>query len=309
MKFQSAAVPGILRVYSSVPRLTSFSLSPKFQESSSSAQTEYREALSISYSVEPFESHSRFHDGKTYRWIEENTLKFEFPIAPLVSLIARLRINEQSAEIAVNTAYHYLGRLSVGNIPSAGWLLRDVTSLLLSRNNYALVYAAGVDINGRALVIVGLTNSGKSTLVRHLVSHHSAKVLGDDMIVIDREGRVYACPLVPTTAAINRLAENPSKLSDVIVLQPGAEMPIQPLDYEQMIKKVYASNQTNLKFSANSFLAAYSFFADSDPIGFAIDKERNVISEALGHASGLLVGGERSMQIEVVERVLGGMNA
>lgn len=76
-------------------------------------------------------------------------------------------------------------------LPTFEWA---VTRLLLARERCCVhVHAAGAVEHGRAVLALGTTGAGKSTLALHW-SRSGLPVLGDDTILIDPEGRARAFP-------------------------------------------------------------------------------------------------------------------
>lgn len=65
----------------------------------------------------------------------------------------------------------------------------------LDRRGLHRIHALGVVVNHRAVLVLLPMGGGKSTLGLHLLQHPEVQILSDDAPFIDRQGRVYACPL------------------------------------------------------------------------------------------------------------------
>jgi hypothetical protein len=84
----------------------------------------------------------------------------------------------------------------------AGLLYEATYLFLLSRIGQALdrlglhrLHALGVEVNGRAILVLLPMGGGKSTLGLHLMNLPGVRLLSDDSPWIDREGRALAFPL------------------------------------------------------------------------------------------------------------------
>jgi hypothetical protein len=103
----------------------------------------------------------------------------------------------------------------------------------LDRRGMHRVHALGVEVNGRAILVLLPMGGGKSTLGLHLLRFPEVRLLSDDSPWIDRDGRVLAFPL--------RLG-----------LLPGSQDSI-PAEYRRKIQR--------MEFGPKH-LVNYSYFAD-----------------------------------------------
>lgn len=295
-KFYGNPVPGLLSVYSNVRRISSFSLCPQFQNRQEHEDSGQAAETSIHYAIGRTSRNKPQAGGKTFTWKEENRLDFNFQFLPFLSLSISLTMSTDSAFVNVCPRYHRFARISIGNIPSAGWLIRDIACTILAMQNKALLYAAAVELEGKAIVIAGLPNSGKTTLVQSLVAKKGARVLGDDLIVIDSQGLVHPCPFVPTTARISRIASHGYPLSSACILGTDSPNQSEEISADKLIGSILCLNRSNLKFHDNSLIAAYSFFSSKNILALAVEKERKTIEKAFAYIPAYRHTGDRKMQ-------------
>ena len=64
----------------------------------------------------------------------------------------------------------------------------------LVQRGYALVHAACIAVDGKAVLVTAQTDTGKTTTILRLLAHHPLAFLSDDMIILDRDGRVLCYP-------------------------------------------------------------------------------------------------------------------
>ena len=88
--------------------------------------------------------------------------------------------------------------VGIGSFPSLSMVCRELESdihfrVALAARHFLFVHAGVVQWKGRAVVIPGRTETGKSSLVMALVDA-GGKYFSDEYAVLDREGRVHAYP-------------------------------------------------------------------------------------------------------------------
>jgi outer membrane receptor protein involved in Fe transport len=133
--------------------------------------------------------------------------------------------------------------------PDSVWHGRNATALvvelqtrlddyLLERTPYAPIHAGAVALDGRALLIPGMSRTGKSSLVAALIARGAA-YLSDEYALLDGDGRVhpYARPLllrvpgsepeartaVPATRLTASIASSPARVSAIAALRYSDE--------------------------------------------------------------------------------------
>lgn len=114
----------------------------------------------------------RAHDGasggyKSIRWRVELSSPAHLPLR------ARIRLSGGPPSFALSLVQ--------------GWFVEPVVAMALAREGYLALPSAGLAIDGGALLLVGPSRSGKSSVsMRALAQGHS--LLGDDQVLVDREG-------------------------------------------------------------------------------------------------------------------------
>lgn len=73
------------------------------------------------------------------------------------------------------------------------WLMMLLEYCLL-KNNATFIHSAGVSKNGKAYVFPSWGGVGKTASVAKLVRQNDFKLLGDDLVILDKDGNVYSFP-------------------------------------------------------------------------------------------------------------------
>ncbi len=73
-------------------------------------------------------------------------------------------------------------------------VLEPIVRWMLVQKGYALVHGACVAIDGRAVLVTGPTDTGKTTTILRLLAHHPFTFLSDDMTILRRDGRGFCYP-------------------------------------------------------------------------------------------------------------------
>ncbi len=143
-----------------------------------------------------------FHTGQSwsmYRNGGDYVMTLDPPVAGEGS-IWTARINGNFTRVIVYCSERLMrerdGRMLVSS-PVRYPLDQILMMYVLARNGGALFHAAGVDVNGRGLMLPGPSGAGKSTISRHLAARSSVEVLSDDRIVvreIDGTLRAFGTP-------------------------------------------------------------------------------------------------------------------
>lgn len=98
------------------------------------------------------------------------------------------------------------------------------------------VHAGVVAWNGRAIVIPGPSNSGKTTLVREFMKH-GATYYSDEFAVLDRNGYVHPFP-----KPLGIRAENTQKQTKVSANELGAKTGLEPLPIGHVLVTYYRNS-------------------------------------------------------------------
>jgi len=73
-------------------------------------------------------------------------------------------------------------------------VIEPILRWALVRKGYALVHAACIAVDGRAILVTARTDTGKTSTILRAVDHYACAFLSDDMTVVSRDGRVMSYP-------------------------------------------------------------------------------------------------------------------
>jgi len=73
-------------------------------------------------------------------------------------------------------------------------VVEPVLRWALVRKGYALVHAACIAVDGRAVLITARTDTGKTSTILRAVDNYSCSFLSDDMTIVSRDGEVMSYP-------------------------------------------------------------------------------------------------------------------
>lgn len=66
--------------------------------------------------------------------------------------------------------------------------------ILLLKRGFSFIHSAGIELNGRGLIIPAFGGAGKTILMSALRFVEGFKFFGDDFVIINKEGRMYPYP-------------------------------------------------------------------------------------------------------------------
>ncbi|MCC5860116.1 MAG: hypothetical protein JJT90_18330 [Ectothiorhodospiraceae bacterium] len=188
----AVAAPGILAIFSNRPHVPNFPLVRKLPRITDTEAKELDLPVQVAYHVGGT-TPSEYGPGmKTFRKTEKSLIQ-ETPVGRFARLSVELTCNPHRSTIAVNRFYHAAARITVGNVHSCGWLLRDLCNIQLLHHGYALLYAAAIRRGQRAILIIGLSNTGKTTTVVDLVKSGNTSFYGDDLVITNGR-QLFSCP-------------------------------------------------------------------------------------------------------------------
>jgi glycosyltransferase involved in cell wall biosynthesis len=96
--------------------------------------------------------------------------------------------NKDCVEVAVSPILKYSPHVLYTNVvePLLRWAM--------VRKGYALVHAACVAVNGRAVLVTARTDTGKTSTILRAVDNYACSFLSDDMTIVSRDGTVFSYP-------------------------------------------------------------------------------------------------------------------
>ena len=89
-------------------------------------------------------------------------------------------------------------------------VIEPILRWALVRKGYALVHAACISVDGRAVLVTAQTDTGKTSTILQAVNNLSCSFLSDDMTIIGRDGIVmsYPKPLTISHHTLNAVTRN-----------------------------------------------------------------------------------------------------
>ncbi|HKG54218.1 MAG TPA: hypothetical protein VKB04_08140, partial [Anaerolineales bacterium] len=73
-------------------------------------------------------------------------------------------------------------------------VVEPILRWMFVRKGYALVHAACVSMNGRAVLVTARTDTGKTSTILRTVDNYACSFLSDDMTIVSKDGRVMSYP-------------------------------------------------------------------------------------------------------------------
>jgi len=73
-------------------------------------------------------------------------------------------------------------------------IIKLLFQIKLLQKNCTLVHAAGLEKDGRGIIMSGWPRTGKSSSALRLAQRKEYNILGDDMVIISANGRIYSFP-------------------------------------------------------------------------------------------------------------------
>ena len=335
----AVAVPGVLAVFSNKPRIPNFPLVQRLKPVDQIAADDLDVPLKVTYRVGAVPETSQKLEGKVFRRID-NTLIQETPVGPFARLSVALHCDAANPTIAVNPFYHSAGRLTVGNVHSCGWLVRDLCNIHLLSNRKTLLHAAGLKHGNRTALIIGLSNTGKTTTVVNLVQSRDAEYYGDDLVVTDGK-YLFPCPHV--AANINPshntgakyafiqwarrtipFFENygadipfsisdhlgyehcatPAKVTDIIFLIRSEQPADRRVSNDEAAQLLLASNRTEFTYATSPVFCAAEYLGIGFNLTHLVDREAHLMGQLVRNSRCRLVEGGHEQFREAVLQAL-----
>jgi hypothetical protein len=338
-RYYATPVPGVISLCSNVKVIPSYPLIRQLSSVSDSPQTRDCK-VNLSYIVSgEAESLGKIY-GKSFALVNASSLRLETPVGPFSRLSLLLDWHPSQPTITVNKTFHRLAKVTIGNVHSVGWLMRDFTNLALLANNYALLHTAALKFENKVVLIFGLSNTGKTTTIFSLVKERGAQFYGDDLVVTDGS-KLYACP--HTGANINskdgpgikyRLeqtlrrglpffeniagtlsysisdalgAENvaePEAVTDIIIMRRAADPDTEVIDSQRAARLMLASNRTEFTFASSPLFSAAEYFETGLNTNNVIANEEKLFKQLANQTTCHYAQGDVRYLGEVVRKIL-----
>ena len=337
-KFGAIIVPGILTVHSTHQKIPNFPLTQAFISHNQLPLAALEAPIQISYIVGKIRGTAPSLSGKSFRLSPDGLLLQETPLSRMGRFSVALDYRVATSSLFVNTLYHYLGRITIGNLHSVGWLLRDLSNFQLLHNGFCLLHAAGLRHEREVTLLIGLSNTGKTTTVIDLVKSFNAYYYGDDLVVTDGEN-LYPCPY--TAANLNPrndvslryrtiqwarrnipLFENfgpkipvtisdylgdgncavPARITNVLFLRRSTQHRERELQKREAARLLLASNRTEFTYAASPIFNAAEYLGLDCPVTTLVDREAEICAKVVENAyCRLIEGGPEQFRLAAVD--------
>lgn len=319
-------VPGVLRVQSNRRKIPGFALSSTpLVEAESLPKSP---PLLVNYLVNPRLNRGIRAAGKAYVSRSNHETSIQIPFGGLTSLSCLYRHDSTAPTIEVNRFYHAAARLTVGNVHSAGWLMRDLCNIHLLLNGYSLLHAAAIQNDKSSLVTVGLSNTGKSTTVFDLTINGPCRLFGDDLVVTDGK-KLFACPFTGTNVSPSQLPgtrhriahwcnraipffeyfgpsgalavgdyvgqdkiATPSAATHVLFLRRSEKNRTVHLKKNRAVGLLQASNRTEFTFMNSALFSGNDYLNDLSSIDTSLASEHEIFARLVANTHCFLVEGD-----------------
>jgi hypothetical protein len=333
------AIPGVFSVASNVSEIPCYPLIKKLLRTVDSDPRHQECPLGIDYVVSDRANSGSQLKGKTFERVDSNTTRLEIPLGGIGRLSMLLEWDSQRPRLTVNPTFHRLARVTLGNVHSAGWLVRDITNLVLLRNNYVLLHAAAIQHHDRVLVIFGLSNTGKTTSVFSMVRNSGARFFGDDLVLTDGIN-IHSCPhtganvepdrstgsfyriqqtmrrYVPffenlagtiplsiSTALGEKNVAAKAPVTDVIIMRRASSNYTNSLDALHAAKLMVASNRAEFTYPSVQLLNAGEFFETGVDVSDAVLTEARVLEQLASTARCVYAHGSLDYLVSSVKSI------
>ncbi|WP_322521264.1 ATP-binding protein [Guyparkeria halophila] len=339
LPYQKTLIPGVLSIHSSFKKLTGFPLCTKLEERPNSTLDQPFAPIQVAV-VQQDKNTNPTPSGKEYK-ADGLSTHIRTPFGRLFSLDAEFLKKEGAPPtIAVNSAYKRLANLTVGNVSSLGWLARDLVNIALLERGYALLHAAALTFKGRTILLVGLSNTGKTTTALKFAQNLGAKLYGDDLVATDGR-QLFPCPHtalnIPTNSTPGLLAKttqlartiipfyenfgpekrhtiehfvgrnaiaSPSPCSDIVFLKRSANQRTELIEKNSATAQLSSSNRVEFTYYDNPLINAHDFLHNQNNIPDAEQAELRVIGQLVDQSRNILIKGQPSYFEAELKKIL-----
>ena len=336
-RYKTDIVPGLVLLESNVEKIPHC---PIVSASSLEEQPRYSHdyEFKMEYNVRDIEFRDRGYKDKIFEKVDDSSIYFERPVGfgRLVKML--VEFDQTQVRITVNRLYHEIGRITIDQLMSPGDHFMDLLNFLLLSNEHMLVHSAGFEYQGEGVLLIGLSNTGKTTTTLRFVNEFSSNYIAEDICVAGN-GKIYSCPysLSPINPnftdsqrheiyqkihsifpLIDHIYSGPidsieevigggniiseADLEHIFVLSNGDEA-TENIRPEQAEKLIFSSNRAEFTHSANQLLWAASYLGVIDLYDMDL-KERNVLSDLVAGTDQEKVQGDPDFFTQVISEKL-----
>lgn len=323
--YEMQVVPGVLEVVSTVRKIRMFPLASDFRKEPSSTADSPK--IRLGYVVANDAYAQDLSKGKVYRRIDDETVSITIPFSRFAGVTCAYTYGQDFPFIQVNKFYHLTGRVTFGNVHATGWLMRDLCNIHLLLNGYCLLHGAGLQNGNANVILLGLSNTGKTTTCLDFVQRGLCKLFGDDLLVTDGE-KLYPCPFTNTNVAPNKLPTMPKRgfhwaaqnipfyenfgpagtiplcdfigadniaaqapASDLIFLKRASVNKTRRASQAEAVSLLKSSNRTEFTFVNSPIFSAYDYLIGTDHVGQSMQNENQIFSDLATRVNAMIVEG------------------
>lgn len=197
-----------------------------------------------------------------------------------------LSVQNDRVNVTVGSSYLRYIKVKLMYIHPIAYVLFDIVSMLLLRQNLTTLYCSAVSLgSGNTAVCVSPPNTGKSLTVLQLHKKHGARIIAEDMAVTDGVS-VWGAPYTglyrdyhdDNLKAVRQSAEDTftGKISAAFVLQKGAS------DFETETKDCFNQLLLINRYSLGYYYSPCVRVLDYYNSGFSISAAQNTEEQILG---------------------------
>lgn len=169
--------------------------------------------------------------------------------------------------------------------------------LLLKRNTFAVGGGIHLGNHGKALIITSMGGMGKTTATLSAMRHlENASFMGDDMLIVDADGTVYAYPkdlrirrveqlmlethLPPSQMLGNNLSiKGTSKAGAIVFLERSQTNALRVIDSVEALRRLLIINRKLLCYYMERTILAYSYMDNSVNLFELMRVEEEILSK------------------------------
>lgn len=334
-------IPDLLTISSNRRNLKGFPLCEDLSVAKVHKEGPGQSILQIKFQVDPDLRISNRREGKAFKRLDSDFVGMEVPIGRMANVTCAISFSGANPELRVNQTFFRAGKLTIGNVHSVGWLLRDLCNVHLLRNGFGLIHGAALRSDSACVLLIGLSNTGKTTTVKRLISEIGAKTFGDDLLATDGKNAI-ACPYTGVNIAPSELARfndrimqrakrvipfyeyigptskanlvghfgnkaiaEPVKIGSIFFLRRAGKFRVSNMDHGAARNMLIASNAAEFTYSSNSLFHAYDFLMQSNVAAGAWEAETRLLDKLCSNSSCYLIDGDIPNFVSVVRDALG----
>lgn len=339
-KYEIEVIPKLVGLKTNVKLIPHFPLVATIPETSSDINAR----INAEYLVKKIPNFSKGKvKAKSYQKIEDNTIYFECPVG--FGLVAKLLLkNEKNRfQIIVNSLYHKIGRASIDKLYSPGWHLLDMIQYKLLEKDYTLLHSASFFYGDTGILLIGLSNTGKTSTTLSFVEQ-GGKFVAEDMSVTNGR-KIFSCPytlsyinidlkklniikrisnsiyrkMCSVFPVLDHFLKGPiksiydvvdsekvcleGKVDYIFILSRGRKF-IQAIEPDKACSYILASNRMEFPYHNDPLLLAAQFLDSGINVFEAMEKEVDLINSLVNNAELYYLSGDLDYFIKSIYNII-----